>query len=233
MKTKNIGRAKKWSRVHVVVLVVGVALSVLLIGVSSILWLKVKKVAWGISLLLTGGFTMGMSIYGYFQLREMYNWSELYWNTKVPSYKRKGTGWKKLLTHWYGLLGFVWSLPVSLPYALYVFFFVLLGQYRFVRRYGWTLEFETVYNSWVHKKYWEGKWSGANGGAITVYSHLYVNNEDTQDHERRHAWQVFCFGFYGVFIYAIHSIYLYASGKDGYRDVFLEEEARRAEHLDH
>lgn len=211
----------RFSRLHWVVLIGGLILGLGLIAASLGIGLGLKSLTGSILLGGWGLFTTAMTPYGFIQLRWMYE-------------QKPVTGWRKMLTGWYGVFGFINAILITFfSYVFYIMWMQIFGVYKYIGRYGWVFEFETT-PGWVHSKFWSQKWGGSNTGALCVYNHEWENyseqgREDLKDHERRHAWQMFVFGIWGVCIYGTHSLILRIQGKDGYRDVILEVGARRAE----
>lgn len=130
---------------------------------------------------------------------------------------------------WQGLLGTLWASPITILVSLfYIIPFLIMRQYRFVRRKGWVQEF-IVNDNTFSQKLWKG-WSGWSCGNFIVYgSESSSNNEKTQTHERRHSSQIFTFGIIQPISYIVHMIFIYFFQKDKhpYIDCVWERDARR------
>lgn len=130
---------------------------------------------------------------------------------------------------WYGFFGLLNSGINTLAGYIATAFLLLTRQIKFTRRWGWVLEFETIPDAWMTRKFWH-KWAGANMAGVIWYRHDYANSPATQKHERQHAWQSFVFGPLQPILYFGHVIiiYLFIKDKHAYLDCWFERDARHA-----
>lgn len=122
------------------------------------------------------------------------------------------------------VLGHLWMLPLSLLGA----FVALVGGVKFAGARGGALIFMAKQGGLVD---WVFSSTGTAGAGGLYGAFIFVKSTEDRliRHELRHMAQAMVFGVFQPILYALHSAWLLAKGRNAYWDNAFEVDARRAE----